>query len=102
MSFCLAYMTFNHKDEAKNIACELLEKKLVSCVNIFPKIESYFIWEDEFSSEEEIVAIAKLVEKRSIRRQEKITGRNQFTCKACQQLTLSITTFRQKKMKRVS
>ena len=63
MSFCLAYMTFNHKDEAKNIACELLEKKLVSCVNIFPKIESYFIWDDEFSSEEEIVAIAKLVEK---------------------------------------
>ena len=39
MSFCLAYMTFNHKDEAKNIACELLEKKLVSCVNIFPKID---------------------------------------------------------------
>ena len=62
MSFCLAYMTFANKEEARAIAKELIEKKVVSCFNIFPEIESYFMWEKKLSHEKEVFAMAKLLE----------------------------------------
>jgi len=44
------YVTYDllaeNKDEAKNIAKELIKKKLVACANMFP-IESIYEWKEE-------------------------------------------------------
>ena len=62
MSFCLAYMTFIDKEEARVFAKEAIEAKVVACLNIFPAVESYFLWDNKLSHENEVVLIAKLLE----------------------------------------
>ncbi|MFC1754099.1 divalent-cation tolerance protein CutA [Thermoproteota archaeon] len=52
------YITCKDKKEAKSIAKELIEKKLIACANIFP-IESLYNWEGKLVDEEETVLLCK-------------------------------------------
>lgn len=54
----LIYTVFKDKDEAQKIAKQLLEKKMVSCVN-FWEIESLYWWEEKLVEGHEVVAIFK-------------------------------------------
>ncbi len=62
MSFIFIYITNPSKEEAKNVAKHLLEKKLIACGNIFP-ISSIYWWENKITEEDEFVLIAKTMEK---------------------------------------
>lgn len=46
-------------DEADNIAKKLVEKRLAACVNIVPKIKSFYWWEDKVMSDDESLLIIK-------------------------------------------
>lgn len=46
-------------EEAHNIAKLLLNKRKVACVNIVPRVDSLFWWEDEVDSTQESLLIAK-------------------------------------------
>lgn len=46
-------------EEARRIATELVEKKLVACANIFPHIESIYIWNGKLEKGHEIKVILK-------------------------------------------
>jgi len=50
------------RDEAKNLAKGIVENRLAACVNIVPKIESYFWWEDKVQYDEEALLIVKTTE----------------------------------------
>ena len=69
----IIYMTVKDEAEAKKIAEELLNKRLVACANIFP-IKSMYWWKKKIEKEDEIVMILKTKKKivnktmRSIRR----------------------------------
>jgi len=39
----IIYATTSNKEEAKRIAKLLLEKRLVACVNIFPKVDHILV-----------------------------------------------------------
>ena len=52
------YVPCPSKQIAKQIARQLLSKKLVSCANIFP-VESMYYWADTLHDEEEFVLILK-------------------------------------------
>ncbi len=59
MAFSLIYITAVNIDEARKIARTLVEKRLVACANIVPKIESFYWWQGEISEHEEVLIFAK-------------------------------------------
>ena len=47
------------KKVAKNIAKKLVEEQLCACVNILPKMSSFYIYEGEFCEDEELLLLIK-------------------------------------------
>jgi len=47
------------RDEASKMAREIVEERLAACVNILPKIESFYWLEDKIERDEESLLIAK-------------------------------------------
>ncbi len=52
------------RDEAGNLARGLVENRLAACVNVVPKIESWFRWDDKLEHDEEALLIIKTTEQR--------------------------------------
>jgi len=59
----LIYTTAGSLKEAENIAKNLVEKRLVACVNYFP-IKSVYWWKGKACCEKEYVLLCKTVESR--------------------------------------
>ncbi len=55
----IIYSTTKNVDEAKKIARILVEKRLIACANIIPKIESIYRWDGKLEEGSEAVLIAK-------------------------------------------
>ncbi|MDN5248294.1 MAG: divalent-cation tolerance protein CutA [Wolbachia endosymbiont of Tyrophagus putrescentiae] len=55
----LVYIAFPGFEEAKAVSKELLEARLVICVNIFPEVSSFYLWKGEINTSSEVVAIMK-------------------------------------------
>lgn len=47
------------KDKAKELARKLVEERMAACINIVPKIESIYWWENKVQEEEESLLIIK-------------------------------------------
>ncbi|MGB0990230.1 MAG: divalent-cation tolerance protein CutA [Halarcobacter sp.] len=58
MKLLLVQTTCASKDEAKKIAKVLIEKELAACIQM-SKIESYYMWKNEFCDDEEILLSIK-------------------------------------------
>jgi len=58
MKLLLVQTTCASKDEAKKIARVLIEKGLAACIQM-SKIESYYMWKNEFCDDEEILLSIK-------------------------------------------
>ena len=54
-------VTAGSEVEASSIARDLVEKKLVACVNILPGVRSIFQWEGKVTEEWEYLLVAKTV-----------------------------------------
>jgi periplasmic divalent cation tolerance protein len=50
------------RDEANKLARTLVEMRLAACVNLTPRIESYFWWDDAVQHDEEALLIVKTTE----------------------------------------
>ncbi len=50
------------RNEANKLARQLVEKRLAACVNIAPKVESYFWWDDAVQHDQEALLICKTTE----------------------------------------
>ncbi|MBO8181894.1 MAG: divalent-cation tolerance protein CutA [Archaeoglobus sp.] len=56
--YMFIYVTASDEEEAKKLARELLERKLVACVNMFP-INSMYWWEGKIEEAKEVGMILK-------------------------------------------
>lgn len=52
------------REEANKLARALVEKRLAACVNIVPKIESFYWWDESVLKDEEALLIAKTTQQR--------------------------------------
>lgn len=59
----IVYSTTSSEQEAHKIANTLVEKKLVACVNIIPKISSIYRWQGAIEQDTESLLLAKTTEK---------------------------------------
>jgi len=59
MAYIVVFITVSNKKEAVKIAKGLLTAKLVACVNIVDKVESFFRWEGRVDHAKEFLLIAK-------------------------------------------
>ena len=58
-SYIVLFITTASADEAQQISKVLLEQRKVACVNIVPRVSSYFWWQDKLDSEQESLLIVK-------------------------------------------
>lgn len=56
------YITASSLKEAKEIGRKLVEERLAACVNIIPKIYSFYWWEEKLCEGAEAVILAKTKE----------------------------------------
>lgn len=59
MSQSMFYITAGGMEEGEKLAAMLVEKRLAACVNIIPRIKSFFYWEGKAQSEEEVLLVGK-------------------------------------------
>ena len=52
-------ITTGSMEEAHNVAQLLLNQRAVACINIIPRVDSVFWWEDKLDSAQESLIIAK-------------------------------------------
>lgn len=55
----LSFTTINNEKRAKELAQQLVKDKLAACVNIVPKIRSYYEWDGEIRDDTEHLLIIK-------------------------------------------
>lgn len=67
------YSTTSNIDNAKKIARILVKEKLVACVNIIPKIESVYRWQNKIEEDSECRIIAKTSDENIDKTIERIT-----------------------------
>lgn len=57
--YIVIFVTVSSKKEAETIARQLLKKRLVACVNILDKAESFFWWQKKIDTAKETLLIIK-------------------------------------------
>lgn len=57
--YIIVFITCSTSEEAHEIAEVLLAQRRVACVNIVPKVNSFFWWQDKLDSAEESLLIIK-------------------------------------------
>ena len=56
--------TAGSEKEGWKIAQQLVEAKLAACVNVIPKVNSFFYWEGQICQEQEVILLIKTIQKR--------------------------------------
>jgi len=59
VAYSFIYITCSNKEDALDIANQLLEEKLIACANILPDMTSVFSWKGELEESLESVLILK-------------------------------------------
>lgn len=55
----VVFTTCPNNDEAESLARKLVEEKLAGCVQIVPRITSFYHWEGEIQRDEEFLLLIK-------------------------------------------
>ena len=55
----LIYTVFANRDNARNVATQLLGEKLIACANILGEVEALFEWDGERGSGQEVGVVFK-------------------------------------------
>ena len=80
MSYVMLYVPCSNLKEAKSIAHQLVEEKLVACCNILPKMVSVYSWKGNIESEEECLLLAKTSEDNVEEVEKTISGAHSYDC----------------------
>ena len=59
MSACMIYVTTSNRQEAINIARQLVKSRLAACANVLPDVTSIYRWQGALQEDSEAVLIVK-------------------------------------------
>lgn len=59
MGYVLVYITAPNQEEAERLASLLVEERLAGCVNVVPRIRSFYRWEGKMQVDEEALLFVK-------------------------------------------
>ena len=59
VEFCFLYSTFPDSESALKTARALIEKHLAACVNIYPPITSFYVWQGKIEEGPEVAMFIK-------------------------------------------
>ncbi len=82
MSIVVIQTTCSNDEEARKIAKILIEKKLAACVQM-SEIESFYMWQDEFCNDKEVLLNIKTKKKTSKKFKAKLKN---YIAMMCQKL----------------
>lgn len=74
------YMTAGSTEEAEVLARTLVKEGLAACVNVFPGIRSFYIWEGRSEEGSELVLIAKTTKALFPKLRERVVGLHSYAC----------------------
>jgi periplasmic divalent cation tolerance protein len=80
--------TAGSEDEARKIARHLVDERLAACVNIIPRIESIYRWQDKVESSAEWLLLIKTTEEKSPGVRDAIRALHSYELPEC--ITISI------------
>ena len=63
MKTLVVISTAGSEKEGWKIAQKLVEAKLAACVNVIPKVNSFFYWEGKLCQEQEVILLIKTIQK---------------------------------------
>ncbi|MCM8537591.1 MAG: divalent-cation tolerance protein CutA [Lentisphaeraceae bacterium] len=76
----MLYVPCKDVDEAKGIARQLVEKKLVACANILPGCTSIYEWQGKLCEESEAILIMKTINSLHMEVEKAITDLHSYDC----------------------
>jgi periplasmic divalent cation tolerance protein len=77
------------EDEARKIARTLVGERLAACVNIIPKIESIYRWQDKVEEAREYLLLIKTTESAFPRLQQKLKELHSYELPECVALSMT-------------
>jgi len=80
MSVRFIYMTAGNLEEAQKIGRDLVSSRLAACVNLFPQMNSIYIWDGKLQEEPEVVMIAKTTEARVADLIARVKSLHSYSC----------------------
>lgn len=63
MKTLVVFSTAGSEKEGGKIAQKLVESKLAACVNVIPKVNSFFYWGGKLCQEQEVILVIKTIQK---------------------------------------
>jgi periplasmic divalent cation tolerance protein len=86
---CIVLSTAGSQEEARKIACSLVERQLVACVNIVPQVESVYRWQGRVESAKEWLLVIKTLDANFPRVCDAIQGLHSYELPECIKLEIS-------------
>ncbi|CAB3979141.1 homolog [Paramuricea clavata] len=79
-NYSIAFVTISDKQAADKLSDEMLNKKLVACVNIVSGVESRYVWEGKVNIDSEVLMIIKTRTSRLKELGELIKDKHPYDC----------------------
>ena len=79
----LVLTTAGSEAEARNIANQLVKRRVAACVNMIPRIQSVYRWEGKVETAEEFLLIIKTTKARSLDVQASIRELHSYDLPEC-------------------
>jgi periplasmic divalent cation tolerance protein len=73
-------MTAGSREEAQKIGRELVASHLAACVNLFPHMNSIYIWDGKLQEDSEVAMIAKTTEARVADLVARVKSLHSYSC----------------------
>ncbi len=80
--YSIVYSTAPNLEEARRLAQTLVKEGLVACANLFPGVESHYVWEDKLCCEQEVALVMKTRTEAVEAVTEQILALHPYTCPA--------------------
>lgn len=76
----LVYVTLPNRKAASRLSRLLLSRQLVACTNVFPNMESHYVWKGKSEHSREVVLIAKTTQTKRPALERFITAHHPYEC----------------------